>query len=168
MSPFFIALTLTDVLLLTLLVALPVRVAWWAKLLAIVVVLSFNFLAWSSVDSGQGWPVRAELPTRAEFVACEIIEPDIATQTPGVIYVWLVPLDFTHGVLAYRPEGAEPRAYREAYDRSLHEACVSAQKAQRAGTPGGIGLAPPGQRSTGKYRAYVLPSVKLPSKGEGT
>lgn len=169
MSPFFIALTLTDVLLLTLIVALPVRVAWWAKLLAIAVVLSFNFLAWSSADSGRGWPAEGALPTPAQFVACQVIEPDIATHTVGAIYVWMVPLDFHHGVLSYRPSGGAPRAYAEPYDRSLHEACVAAQKAVQSGIRTTIKRAGHrsrrGQPSGGTFHAYVLPSPVLPRKG---
>lgn len=170
MSPFFIALTLTDVLLLTLLVALPVRIAWWAKLLAIVVVLSFNFLAWSSADSGRGWAVRSEIPEHASFLACAIIEPDIATQTAGRIYLWEIPLAFKHGVLSYRPEGGEPRAYTVPYSRSLHEACVNASKAKQAGQAVGIRKGRTqrsGHAARGTYHAYVLPSVKLPVKGAG-
>jgi hypothetical protein len=170
MSPFFIALTLTDVLLLTLLVALPVRVWWWAKLLAIVVVFSFNFLAWTSADSGQGWPVRAPLPDPAQFVACQVVEPDIATHTVGAIYVWMVPLNFHHGVLSYRPAGSEPRAYAEPYDRSLHEACVTASKAAQAGVQTSIHRSHThhhgthGQSSGGRYHAYRLPAPVLPRK----
>lgn len=164
MSPFFLALTITDVLLLTLLVALPVRVHWLAKIVAIVVVLSFNFLAWSSADSGRGWAVASSLPEHAQFIACQVIEPD--AHTAGAIYVWLAPLDFHHGVLSYRPQGAEPRAYRVAYDRSLHEACQSAAKARAMGISAGLARGRAGsQNSPGRYHAYVLPSAKLPSKG---
>jgi hypothetical protein len=171
MSPFFIALTLTDVLLLALLIA-P-RLAWWAKITAIVVVLAFNFLSWSSVDSGVGWPVSSELPANALFLSCEVIEPDEATQEAGRIFVWEIPLDFKHGVLAFRPSGAEPRAYSVAYDRSLHEACAQSSKATAQGQRAGIrarshkhghGHGLHGQPDAGKYRAYILPNPPLPTK----
>jgi len=167
-SPFFVALTLTDVLLLTLLVA-P-RVAWWGKTAAIVIVLSFNFLAWGSADSGKGWAVRQGLPDPMQFVACDIVEPDITTDTVGVIYVWAVPLAFHHGILSYRPAGQEPRAYAEPYDRSLHEACMAAQKAGQQGIRATIRKGhgrkgPHGQFTPGKFHAYVLPSPALPRKG---
>lgn len=159
MSPFFIALTLTDILLLALIVALPLRVAWWAKVAAIVVVLALNFAAWGAGSSGRGWAVEAPLPEHAEFAACVVIESD-------VIYVWEIPLDYNHGVLSYHPSVGEPRAYREPYDRSLHEACVSAEKAKHQGQSVGIrkrkdraGHGPPG-----KYHPYVLPSIHLPQK----
>lgn len=164
MSPFFLALVLTDVLLLGILVGLPVRAYWAMKVIAIVVVLSFNFLAWSSAGSGTGWPVRAGLPAKAQFISCQVVEPQR-------IYVWVVPLDFHHGVLSYRNTEEEPRAYSEPYDQSLYQACVSATKLTRAGYPAGIKSPAkgtthghPGQTSRGKYVPYLLPSVNLPRK----
>lgn len=166
MSPFFIALVLVDVLLLALLVALPVRIAWWSKVIAIVVVLGFNFLAWDAGGSGQGWPVGQALPANAQYVACLVIEPNKTEHITGAIYVWVVPLNFKHGVLSYRPNVGEPRAYHEPYDRSLHEACIAAEKEARRGTPVGIrrrGTGPHGH-GRGRFMPYVLPSINLPRK----
>lgn len=170
MTPFFIALTVTDVLLLILLVTLPVRVAWWAKLAAIAIVLSLNFLTWNAMGTGSGWPATTALPADGQYVACEVIEPDVASQEPGAIYVWVIPLTRSGGLLSYRPNSFEPRAYREPYDRSLHVACENAKAAGGHGIETGIhriGRGGPHGTATGTYRAYVLPSVKLPTKGEG-
>jgi hypothetical protein len=169
MSPFFLALTVTDVLVLALLIA-P-RLRWWMKALAIVLVLGLNFLSWSSADSGRGWSVAQPLPDPAQFVACVVVEPDIATQTVGVIYVVMIPLDFKHGVLSYRPHVQEPRLYREPYDRSLHESCEAAKKAAAGGVPVTIrraGHSKPHGNDTnlGLYHPYVLPSPELPRKGQ--
>lgn len=168
MTPFFIAITITDVLLLVLLVS--ARLAWWVKLAAIAIVLSLNFLVWGALGSGEGWPVGQPIPDTAQFVACEIIEPDIAAQVEGTIYVWEIPLTVSHGLIAYRPEVGEPRAYREPYSRSLHEACQVAKQATGHGMQVGIRRSKSaghhGRRGPqGKYVAYVLPSIKLPRKG---
>jgi hypothetical protein len=169
MSPFFIALTVTNVLLLALLIA-P-RLRWWAKLGAIVLVLGLNFLSWSSVNSGRGWAVPEALPDPGQYVSCVVVEPNIATGTVGVIYVEMIPLDFKHGVLSYRPNTMEPRLYRLPYDRSLHESCEAAKKAAAQGVPVTIrkaGKAKPHgtDHNSGRFHPYVLPSPQLPRKGQ--
>lgn len=161
MSPYFIALTITDILLLAVLVGSATRVAWWAKIAVILVVLSLNFLAWSSVNSGQGWAVKGLWPSDAQFVSCEVVEPK-------VIYVWVVPLKHDHGLLSYAPSGPEPRAYAAPYSRSLHEACDGAKKATGQGVT--VGLRQSGHHGGGavrggRWHSYVLPSPHVPRKG---
>lgn len=168
MSPFFIALTITTVLMLA--VMLASWIPWWGKLAVLVLALGFNFLAWSSANSGRGWPVPEALPANAQFVNCTIIEPDEVHGITGVIYVEMIPLDIKHGVLSYRPRVGEPRLYREPYDRSLHIACEQAKQASAQGIPATIRKGKPTKRkgtqlNPGQYHAYVLPSPHLPRKG---
>jgi hypothetical protein len=168
MSPFFALLVLTDIILLGLLIA-P-RLLWVFKLVAIVLVFGSCFIAWSAQDSGAGWPVSAPLPDPAQAVTCVVVEPDPSSHTRGAIYVWMIPLDFHHGILSYRPEGFEPRAYAQPYNRSLHEACEAVKKANGRGKPATIRRVPTrrhhgdGQVSSGKFRAYRLPPPALPKK----
>lgn len=169
MSPVFVALGLTNLLLLFLLVRLPVRAYWLTKVAAIVLVAATTFLAWSVVGNGKGWPTPDALPENAKFLACSVVEP--SAMSVGVIYVWQVPLNEKNGRLEYRAKIGEPRAYATAYDRSLHEACVAATKASSQGTTAGIrrkgrpGRGGQQDARSARYEAYLLPSPNLPEKG---
>lgn len=164
MSLFFIALALTNLVVLFLLVRLPVRTHWAVKVALIVAVSALTFLAWGSRNSGRGWPVEQPFPADAEYVSCVVIEPRESEHIEGAIYLWMIPLDNDGGVLSYRSEIGEPRAYQEPYSRDLHLACEASKKAASQGVRSGIKHAAYGRNGHGRYVPYVLPSVNLPRK----
>lgn len=95
------------------------RGKWWLKLLGILVVPTFGFAVWLALETYRGWPAELQPPAESVFVASLVEEP--TADSPGRIYVWLVPAPSHAWILAYHPGSAEPRAYTLPYSRSLHE-----------------------------------------------
>ena len=140
---------------------------WKIKLVASVIVPFFMFAVWHALGSYEGWPVRTSLPHKSVLIADEVIEPDVLTHQPGVIYVWLIPINGSTQILGYHPTEGEPRAYRLPYSRQLQNALnqVSGRKGLKIlqvkrGKSTGHGSI----NDTGPYHAYVLPNA-LPPKG---
>ena len=170
MSPFALALLIaSDAVVLAL--AIRARAPWALRASVVVLVLSVAFAIWSAASDDAGWPARTPFPDRAAFVGCIALEP--APGFKGAIYLWLVPPSGSRNPLATAPSQGEPRSYQEPYSLDLEAACQQAQKIAKAGGQAAI-------RSTGRkgrhgrrgalgprvrYRAYVLPSPKPPTKG---
>lgn len=72
----------------------------------------------------QGWPVRASLPSEFELVAFRVDEPQPSAGQAGAILLW-----------AIAPDSPRPRAYQVDYTRALHESLVDAGERQQAGHP---------------------------------
>ncbi len=100
---------------------------WPVKATAIVVTGGLFVGTYFAVDAMMGWPSQDRLPDRASFLASRIVEPDNFTGAPGVIYVWLQPIDAKN-----LPIG-EPRAYKLGFDRGVAKDVVAAQQMRGQG-----------------------------------
>ena len=135
------------------------RGRWWLKLPTIALTCLFTFAVWSALDSFSGWPTAQNPPANALLVASTVDEP-------RAIYVWLVPSDAS-GLLRYRPDQSEPRAYRLPYSRQLHEQVDRGTALAKQGRPvelqrmqgGGSG-----RRTRFRVRSYLFPPQSLPRK----
>lgn len=171
-SSIFVAFVLLDALLLW--AVIYGRGRWQLKLAAFVVVLAFNFVAISSLASYRGWPTTDAPPKDALFISGVVNEPEPGSSDRGSIYLWLVPLHRSHGLLGYSANADEPRSYRLAYSEALYKAVVKAQGIQKHGRPAVLHSGKPGKQrgqQPGRgnalqsgYRAYRLPPPKLPTK----
>lgn len=151
---------------------------WVPKLVMIIIVPAFGIAVWSALSSYQGWPTEDPLPKKGRLMWAEVHEPDPARRDPGVIYVWLVPLDddTVRGPLSYEAYAGEPRAYALPYSRGMHQVLEAAKRRikrgrgvvlerrtgppedARDGRPGGI------DGHDTEYRAYDLPPPAPPRK----
>jgi hypothetical protein len=135
------------------------RGRWWLKLPTIAVTSLFTFAVWNALDSFSGWPTAENPPAHALLVASTVDEP-------RAIYVWLVPPD-APGLLRYRPERSEPRAYRLPYSRQLHEQVDRGTALAKQGRPvelqrmQGTGSS---RRTRFRVRSFVFPPQRLPRK----
>lgn len=138
------------------------RGRWWVKLSAIVVTCAFTFAVWDALDSFTGWPSTQSPPSRALLVSSTVDEPD-------AIYLWLIPSPKS-GLLGYRPDEVEPRAYRLPYTREQHEQVDRANGLARKGQQVELRRAPrregSGRDARSLFRAYRLPSPALPRKDQ--
>jgi hypothetical protein len=137
------------------------RGAWWLKLGAIVATCAFTFAVWSALGSFSGWATDATPPARALVVSSTVDEP-------RAIYVWLI-APTKPGLLGYRAEKAEPRAYRLPYSRELHEEIDRGTALARRGQPVELSRrevegSGGGRRTRLVVRAYRLPPQSLPRK----
>lgn len=149
---------------------------WTSKLAFIVIVPAFGIAVWSAIASYKGWPTDDPLPKKGRLMWAEVHEPDPATRDPGVIYVWLVPLDdhTPRGPLSYSAYRGEPRAYELSYSRPMHEVLESAKRRIKLGRPVVLERdTRPGKRGRNgrdmsghdaEYRAYELPPPAPPGK----
>lgn len=170
MLPVFIALVLLDALALWAIIYS--QKGWWlAKLGAIILVSTFNFLVYNGAYSADGWPTTQPLPKVAMLDACVVVEPDPLSQSPGSIYIWATPITRNRSVFTYTSPAAAPRSYQVPYTRALHIACLQAKKALGKGYSVGVGLGRlrGNQRSGPHVQAhfYRLPPVVLPRKRAG-
>lgn len=139
------------------------RGPWPLKLVAIVAASAFTFLLWDALDSFSGWPAEAQPPERALLLASSVDEPD-------AVYLWLVP-PVRPGPLEYRPDDAEPRAYKLPYSRELHEQVDLAARMAQSGSRVEVRMDDPdatGRRAGSRrpLRVYRLPLATAPRKHE--
>ena len=141
------------------------RGRWWVKLPAIVVTCAFTFAVWHALGSFSGWPSNEKPPARAVLLSSAVDEP-------RAIYVWLL-APTEPGVLDYRPNRGEPRAFRLPYSRELHQqidraAALAKQgrpvELRRTGAKDSTGNGNSGHRARYAVRAYRLPPQSLPRK----
>jgi hypothetical protein len=135
------------------------RGAWSLKLPLIVGTCVFTFAVWDALDSFDGWATVHEPPARALFVSAVVHEPD-------AIYVWLI-APTEPPLLGYRPNEAEPRAFRLPYTRHLHEQVERGSRLSRQGRR--VELLGPAGRAGGRsgrrvIRLYRPPPEDLPRK----
>jgi len=170
-APIFIALVVTNALLLWLLI--KTRGHWALRFGAILFVLVFTAVAWYSIESYRGWPTTSSLPKRVVFLSAVIHEP--TTQDRGSIDLWAVPLEHGFDPLGYHPSQYEPRAYRMRYSEPLERAVLNAQKLRKSGhgRPVELDLSPSKNKinsSSGRripkwaVRFYRLPHEQTPRK----
>lgn len=144
---------------------------WWAKLALIALVPAYGLIIMRDADTRAGWPTSETPPKESLMVWGVIYEPgDLGKGDPGVVYVWLIPLD---GSGADEPKGT-PRAFRLPYSRGLHGAVQGGMERAKEGHPGvlkrgkprpggrrGQGERPGGRRGQGddgdEYHSYDLP-----------
>lgn len=168
----FVSLTILDLVLLWLLVRTSGN--WAIRAAAIIAVLVFNVLAWSSLQSFRGWPIRAPIPSNSIFLSANVDEPSEVANDPGHIDIWLIPIH--HRVLlGYRPGTDEPRAYREPYSEPLERAIHRAQQLQQSGHGSPVGFKRSKVRAHGRsgssghrsfaFHPYILPPTHPLKKG---
>lgn len=137
------------------------RGAWWLKLPLIVGTCAFTFAVWDAMDSFTGWATGQDPPARALFLRGMVDEPD-------AIYVWLIAPP-EPGLLAYRPQDGEPRAYRLPYTRQLHERVDRGNELTRRGQRVELRqMQPDGENGRGTQLAIQINRLTprgLPSKG---
>ena len=122
--PLALVLAYAAVLLLLLVALLWSRWPRWLKTVLVVGVSVLYFWGYEVVGALLGLPDPGALPERFVMVGSLVQEPTQAT--PGAIFLWVRPL------VEGRPAG-EPRAYRVAYQRALHEQINDGVKKGREG-----------------------------------
>lgn len=110
--PLALVLAFTVVVLLTALALVWSRWPGWLKGLLVVGVTCLYFWGHQVVSAVLGLPSPGPLPERFIMVGAMVQEP--LRDAPGAIFLWVRPI--VGGQTA-----GEPRAFRVAYSRSLHE-----------------------------------------------
>ncbi len=137
----------------------------WLKLLLVVGVSGFYFVAEDLAHRMWGWPAPDALPERWVLLAAVIDEP--TAKSPGALYLWVNTLENGKPV-------REPRAYRLAYAKDLHALLDEGMKKVRQGVaqmgsaepkvgPRGFGWLRPG-RDEQVVKIRDLPAPQLPEK----
>lgn len=164
--PLALVLAYAAVLLLVLLALLWSRWPRWLKTVLVVAVSALYFWGHDTVAAVLGLPSTGPLPARFVMVSAMVQEP--TQNTPGAIFLWVRPLE--EGKAA-----GEPRAYRVAYQRPLHEPINDGVKKGREGVAQmgtsqardghgrGGGWLKPGQDEQ-EVRIRDLPQPQLPEK----
>lgn len=168
----YIGLVMLDALLFWVLI--KARQNWALVAATIIVVFSFNFAVWHSLDSFKGWPTTDAPPARAQFIEAVVHQPDVQSGDPGAIYLWLISLSNPGTPLAYQSKSDEPRAYRLPYSEQLYKQVLEAQQAKK-GAHGQPVIVQTRKRGHGHGRgqnvntpvqmhSYVLPPPHPPRK----
>lgn len=128
MNQAVLGLTLTYVALAALVLGifLLTRLPVWIKFISILLISSFYFLTYYSLQGLLGWPTQQKLPDTFQLLASSITEPNEDEGTAGRIHIWAT------AFVDNRPAD-EPRAYDLPYDLELHSALEAALKEQRRG-----------------------------------
>lgn len=128
MSAGVVGITVAYVALAVLLLSLNVYSRWpaWVKIGAVALTGALYYVTYTSFGSFLGWPAQAPLPQKFMMLAGSIDEPNEETGERGAIYIWAVSL-------ARDRLDDDPRAYRVAYSRQLHEQVGAAKKQLRNG-----------------------------------
>lgn len=128
MNQAVLGLTVTYVALSGLLLGifLLTRIPVWIKLCCVILISSFYYLTFYSLQGMLGWPTQQELPDHFQLMASSITEPDNTTGESGSIHIWIT------SFVDNKP-AKEPRAYELPYDFDLHAALEDALKKQRQG-----------------------------------
>jgi hypothetical protein len=132
---FGIPLAFAIVAAITLWIVISTRGKWWLKAAVVLLTLTFSIVLWNSLVTLQGWPVETDMPPRFEIKWTHTAEPNKKTGSAGAIYVWAVDLAPRTGRrkplymrLHRKGESSEPRIYRLAYSRPLHEQAEEIQQ----------------------------------------
>ncbi len=94
------------------------------KWLALIALLGFFWIEYTSLQRYAGWPTTEALPERFRLIASEVAEPDKKTREDGLMYWWLQDLDHPE-----RP----PRVYRLPYEAKVHEQSAQVLQEQAKG-----------------------------------
>jgi hypothetical protein len=137
----------------------------WLKVLLVVGVSGFYFVADELAHRMWGWPAADSMPERWVLLAAVIEEP--SAKNAGALYLWVNALE--NGKPAH-----EPRAYRLPYAKDLHALLDEGMKKVRQGVsqmgtaepksgPKGFAWLRPG-RDEQVLKIRDLPSPQLPEK----
>jgi hypothetical protein len=107
------------------------RLPWLVKAGAIMVTSTFYVLVFFRTQGLLGWATPHALPARFQLLWARTVEPDLAENVPGAVYLWLEELDD-----ANLPSG-EPRAYRLPYSTALAHKAETARSEIMKGHPQG-------------------------------
>lgn len=122
--PLAIVLAFAALVLLLLLALLWSGWPRWLKAGLVAAATALYFWGHGAVEALLGLPSTAALPERFVMVAATVQEP--TSGAPGALYLWVRPME--QGVAV-----REPRAYRVAYDRVLHEQITEGVRKGRDG-----------------------------------
>ena len=114
------------VALLLLVLNLNARWSWAVKASAIALVSALYIVTYYSIPPLLGWPTDQALPKRFHLLAVDVQEPDKASGRSGHIFLWARDLIESN-------DGAEPRAYRLAYNAALGKTVQDAGDKVRKG-----------------------------------
>ena len=108
---------------------------WWIlKALAVIFATTFSIFLWRSLDDVQGWPTTSILPNTFEIKWISVDEPNLKTNHPGAIYVWvkdLEPNKSSHSVYLktkHNNINNEPRLHKMPYTREMHKNAIKIQQ----------------------------------------
>jgi hypothetical protein len=107
------------------------RWPWPFKTAAIVLTSGFYILVFFRMEGLLGWSAIAPLPEHFQLLWARNVDPNLASNDPGAIHLWLEALDD-----ANLPSG-EPRAYRLPYSQRLADKVEAARNEIQAGHPQG-------------------------------
>jgi len=119
-----LALAYVFLLFLVLLAVLKSEVGTGLKLLLAAMCLGFYLWHYNLLQAYLGWPADDGLPGHFELVSTFTVEPDLKTDDPGGIYLWIRDLDNNQLV---------PRSFRLPYYKQLHQQVDSTMNKQRQG-----------------------------------
>ena len=119
-----LALVYVFLLFMVLLAVLKSEVGAGLKLLLAALCLGFYLWHYNTLHAFLGWPSDDELPEHFELVSAFTVEPDLKTDHPGGIYLWLRDLDNDHLL---------PRSFRLPYQKQLHRQVDDTINRQRQG-----------------------------------
>jgi len=119
-----LALAYVFLLFLVLLAILKSEVGAGLKLLLAALCLGFYLWHYNLLQAYLGWPADDGLPEHFELVSVFTVEPDLKTDDPGGIYLWIRDLDNDQLV---------PRSFRLPYQKQLHRQVDDTMNKQRQG-----------------------------------
>lgn len=129
------------------------RGAWRPRLVVILVLPLLTIAIWAALPSYLGWPTIDQPGGKVLVLWADIREPDPATEDPGAIFVWAVPIaEGDRGLLQaleYPREAGKPRAYELPYSRQGHEMLMRAMKSATEGRPMVLEMRPGAQGRRG-------------------
>ncbi|MDH3764015.1 MAG: hypothetical protein OEU50_23800 [Gammaproteobacteria bacterium] len=118
------ALAYVFLLFLVLLAILKSEVGAGLKLVLAALCLGFYLWHYNLLQAYLGWPADEGLPEHFELVSVFTVEPDLKTDHPGGIYLWIRDLDSDRLV---------PRSFRLPYQKQLHQQVDNTMDKQRQG-----------------------------------
>jgi len=119
-----LALAYVFLLFLVLLAILKSEVGAGLKLVLAALCLGFYLWHYSLLQAYMGWPADDGLPENFELVSVFTVEPDLKSDDPGGIYLWVRDLDSDRLV---------PRSFRLPYQKQLHQQVDNTMNKQRQG-----------------------------------
>lgn len=106
------------------LVLLRLNVPVWVKLVIILAMSGGYLLHYSTLKSFLGWPSSEALPMQFEILATDVQEPSATQSGQGAIHFW---------VRSATGSDEAPRAFQQAYSKSLHQKAVDIDRALKSG-----------------------------------
>lgn len=138
-----IAIPITFIILVALLLwyVIGAKGKWFTKFILILLIPTFSFAIWKSLDSYLGWPTITDTPKKFLIVWVGIKEPNKKTGDNGAIFILLKSYNVKEGqnsiysILEYDHKPNEPRLHKLSYSRKLHEMMEKVIAMLKKGTP---------------------------------